>query len=367
MRRSILSAVAFALALIAAVSLASPEPAQALSNPLSSVPNPLDLLPNSVPSLNPGDWIVEGFKSLLGFIFGDLDKLGKGLVNFLLGMPLLADEHAFPKLNALRIYIFYGSWGILSLSLVVASLRCWLSSYTGSGMYEGLIGFGRTVGAICLLIGFVPAYDQISRAINALTAAIIQAPMVADGLQHGIVGTIATGPIQGGGLPMIIGIFAVLAALFLLVIKVIITALLAVLYVASPLAIALYPVEELDFFAKALFGVIFALLLFPVIWALCFATFAVMSSDSLFPSSGGDVINALLTPMLTLALLIICSRLPFAVMELGKARGLSPGFTRGMRHVNNARSFGSSAHSGYKARVTPAVKPPVVTQGKLFH
>jgi hypothetical protein len=322
-------AVACALVLVVAGSLAAPAPATAL-------PNPLDILPNNLPSLDPTQWVVDGFKAILRFIFGDqLDELGRHLVNLLLSLPLLTDQAKFPELNNYRDYVTGGAWGILGLSFVVASLRYWLSSYSGSGAYEALTGFGRTAGAIALLLVFPIAFDQVARAVNVFTSALVDNPIVGDGLGKGLVGTLSTAPLAGGGIAMLIGIAAIIMALILLVVKVIVTALLAVLFVASPLAIALWPIEELAWGLRSLLQAMVGLLIFPILWAVCFGTFAVLSTDSLFPGDNGDVINSVLAPLITLAALVIAFRLPFAVLSQAMKAGISPGINRGVSVVRN--------------------------------
>jgi hypothetical protein len=72
------------------------------------------------------------------------------------------------------------------------------------------------------------------------------------------------------------------------------------------------------------------------VWAVCFGTFAVLSTDSLFPGDNGDVINSVLAPLITLAALIIAFRLPFAVLSQGMKAGISPGINRGVTHIRNA-------------------------------
>ena len=323
-------AVACALTLVILGGLASPQPAAAL-------PSPADLLPGiNVPGLDPSQWVVDGFKAILQFIFGDqLDELGSHLVNLLLSVPLLTDTDAFPRLNDYREYVTGGAWGILALSFVIASMRYWLSSYSGSGAYEALLGFGRTVGAIGMLLVFPIVFDQVSRGVNAFTAALVVNPVVGDGLGKGMSGTISDAPLSGGGIAMLVGIAAIVMAIILLVVKVIVTALLAVLFVASPLAIALWPIEELSWGLRSLLQAMIGLLVFPILWAVCFGTFAVLSTDALFPGDNGDAINAVLSPLIALAALIIAFRLPFAVLNQAMKAGISPGINRGVTTVRN--------------------------------
>jgi hypothetical protein len=327
-------AVAVALIVLGVVLIPSPSTADAIS--------PLDLLPGGgglpLPSLNPASWAVDAFKALLDFMFGDqIDALGKSLVNILLAVPLLTDKRAFPQLNEYRTYVTGAAWGLLALSFVVSSLRYWLSSYSGSGAYEALQGFVRTVGAIALLMLFPIVFDQLSRAVNALTVALAVNPIVGHGLGDGLAGTMTV--YSGGGFGMLFALAAIAMAVVLIVVKVIVIALLAVLFVASPLAIALWPIEETSWLMTSLIQAVLALLMFPVVWALCFGTFAVLNVDAMFPGNDGDILNTVLSPAITVAALVVAFRLPFKVLEQGLQAGISPRFSSGIGHVQAAASL----------------------------
>lgn len=337
--RHALTAASCTLILLLAAQLLAPAPAVA-----SVLPNPLDLVPDA---LDPAHYIVEGFKALISWIFGDtIDELGHNLVGLLLAVPILTDKGAFPRLNEYRGYVTGGAWGVLGLSFVIASMRYWLAGFTGGGSYEALNGFARATSAVCMLLVFAPAFDQVARAVNAMTAALVTTPIVAHGLQHGIAGTLVNANLIGGGVAMLITIAALIAALILLVVKVIVTALLAVLFVASPLAIALWPVEEAAWALRSLLSAIGALLAFPILWALCFGTFAVLSPDALFPGRHGDLINSVLAPLITLASLIIAFRLPFAVLQQAMNAGIAPGVNRAVHVVHNVRAVMPSRTKG---------------------
>lgn len=306
----------------------------------------IPLLPDSIPSLDPSHYVVEGFKKLLTFIFGDPSEIGRKLVNMLLAVPILTNKKAFPGLNEYRGYVSGGAWGLLGLSFVVASLRYWLSSYSGSGAYEALTGFFRTCMSIAILLMFPIVFDQVSRFVNVFTAWLVDNPIVGDNLSHGMVGTLATAPLVGGGVTMIITIITIIMALILLAVKVVVTCLLAVLFVLSPLAIALYPIEELSWCLQKLVQAMAALLMFPILWAVSFSVFALMSADSLFGSQG-NTINTLLAPMITLASLIIAYRLPFAVLSQAMNHGIDTGLNRSAVVV---RTAGSGISKGLRTK-----------------
>lgn len=320
-------AVGIALLLLALI------PGQATALPL---PGPADLLNAGklVPSLDPSGWVVDGFKAIIRFIFGDsIDEIGKNLVNLLLAVPILTDAKAFPRLNEYRVYVTGGAWGLLSLSFVVAVFRYWLSSYTDSGGYEGAMGFVRGSMAICMLLVFVPFFDQLARLVNSFTAALVANKLVGESLEKGLLATMSDQALTGGGVAMILAIGAVCLAIVLLVVKVIVLALLAVLFVAMPLAISLWPIEELSWMFRSTLQAMMALYIFPVVWALCFGTFAVLNVDALFPGEHGATIDKLLAPLLVFAALVIMVRLPFRFLAMAGQVGISPGISRGVGHA----------------------------------
>jgi hypothetical protein len=304
---------------------------------LPDLPSPADLLP----SVNPADWAVGGFKAILGWMFGDVEDLGRNLVRVLLDVPLLADRQDFRRLNKLRDYVLIIAVVLLALSLVVATLQGTWSNWVGGGAIDAVEGLKRTVIAVFLLVGFPVAFDQTERLVNALTSALIVNPVVGSGLADGagpFAAFVAAGSlVTGGGLAMFVAVSLIVFALFLLVVKVTITALLAVLWVSSPLAIALWPIEELSALWKALLAAILGALAFPVVWALCFAVFATLSPDALFASDSGDLIQTLLAPLTSLAMVIIAFLLPFAVMRRLMQAGMMPKPAQAVRNVMLAR------------------------------
>jgi hypothetical protein len=298
-------------------------------------------------SLNPADWVVDGFKAILRFIFGDVAELGRQFMNLLLAVPLLTDKGKFPRLNEYREYVEVGAYALLTLTLFLAFARHWLAGFTGNGGMEALIGVARGAVAVGILLLFEPAFDGISRITNAFTAALIDNPVVGRGLGSGVVKLLSDQSLDGG-IMMLLSIVAIAMAIVLLLIKVIVIAVLAVLFVASPIAIALWPVDELAWAMRSCFQGLLGLLAFPVMWALCFGAFATLTPDALFPGDHGDLINLVLAPMIGLASLIVAVRFPFAVLRMGMQASISP--TSGIRMARDAgyvkRTVGSRGGGG---------------------
>jgi hypothetical protein len=277
------------------------------------------------------DVFVKGFGALLGFIFGSvLTELAKSFLKDLLDIAPLAGPGAPAGLDQLHTDIVGAGWGLLTLSFAGGAIGYWLSSYTSNGAQQAATAFARTVGAIGLLISSPYIFSAATEAVDQLTAGIIGLPVVSGGMTHLFEGTFAATALAGGGVGLIAVLIGVVMALGLLLVKITITALLAVLYVLSPLAIGLWPVEQLSWLLRTLLQVAFVALIFPVLWAACFAVFAVLTPDF----TGG-----LLKPLFGVAALIIAFKLPFALLRISTGAGLMPSAGKGMSAIYHARSL----------------------------
>jgi len=277
------------------------------------------------------DIFVKGFGALLKFIFGDaLTQLAQSFLKDLLDVTPLAGPGAPAGLDQLHSDIVGAGWGLLTLSFTGAAIGYWLSSYTSSGAQQAATAFARTVGAIGLLISSPYIFQLATEAVNQLTAGIIGLPVVAHGMTTLFASTFLGAALTQGGVAMIAVLIAVVMALALILVKITITALLAVLYVLSPLAIGLWPVEQLSWLLRTLLQVAFIALIFPVLWAACFAVFAVLAPT--FKGSLGP-----LFPLVGVAALIIAFKLPFALLRISTGAGLIPSASKGMSAIYHAR------------------------------
>ncbi len=278
-----------------------------------------------------GGIFTQGFGALLSFIFGPpLTDLASSFLHDLLNVVPLSGQGAPAGLEELHTDLVGAGFGLLTLSFAAAALGYWLSSYTSSGAEQAARGFTRTVGAVGLLICSPYIFSAATEAVNQLTYAIIKTPVVANGMDKLFAGTFAAGLLSQGGAWLIAAVVAAVIALVLLVVKITITALLAVLYVLSPLAIGLWPVEQLSWLLRVLVQVAFVALIFPVLWAVCFGVFAVLSPDF---STG------LLQPLFGVAALIVAFKLPFALLRIATGAGLMPSPGKAMSAAYHARGL----------------------------
>jgi hypothetical protein len=108
----------------------------------------------------------------------------------------------------------------------------------------------------------------------------------------------------------------------LLITKIVIATLLALLYVAAPLGIALWPLPETSWLARTWLQALIGLLLWPVVWALCFALFAVMSASAF--TLKGSFGSELIKPWVSVAALFVAFKAPQLLARQAMLAGLTP-------------------------------------------
>ena len=117
--------------------------------------------------------------------------------------------------------------------------------------------------------------------------------------------------------------------------KTLMAAALAVLYLGAPLAIVVAPIDELAWLSRAALQSAVAILLWPVLTALCFAAFALLSTDAVATGGGSGVLGQLTRSLAGLAALIVAWRLPLAVLRQGLVSSSVPAM-RGLAHPARA-------------------------------
>lgn len=289
-----------------------------------------------------GGIVKSVLTTIFKLLFGLPAKATVSLVTALVAHPVYTDQAAYGPLNAYRNYVTAGAWGLFGLVLTVSALRYWASGFSSSGSFEALSAFARSAAAAAGLLLFSEAFGSMSILTNLLTHALLGFPGVHDGISK-LMGAVTIG--SSLGLGMIAGVIAVILLVLLVVTKVVISTMLAILFVATPLAIALWPLPEAAFLLRSCASAIAALLLWPVAWALSFAVFAVMG-DSAFDFSGG-LGAALLKPFVTVAALYVAWKAPMLMARQAMVAGLTPSLARGFATVNSvARHAAAPRGSG---------------------
>ena len=277
-----IAAAVVLVAVLAVSALVSPPAAQAaihIPGVPVGIPNPLDLgLPG------PTDLIGKLFEFFFKTFFGIQAKVTQRTVEWLLAAPVYTDAVRLRRLSTSCARTSRSRRGRCSRSCSrsrpsattpPASPRR-APTRRSSRSTRG----GVAAGALAL---YPQVFGTLTIATNYLTYGIIHDPTVGSGLTKVLAGaTVSSFTPLGVG--TIAAVVAVVIFLLLIVTKIVLATLLALLFVAAPLAIALWPLPETSWLARTVLQSLIGVLLWPVVWALCFALFAVIGASAFTPS-----------------------------------------------------------------------------------
>ncbi|MCA1698473.1 MAG: hypothetical protein LC790_06025, partial [Actinobacteria bacterium] len=338
--RPSVAAAAVAVVLLALAQLAAPAPAHA------------GILPGlpGLPSLglpDPGDLIGGVFESFFSTFFGIQTDVTQRAVHWLLAAPVYTDTSAYADLNRLRASIEVAAWALLTLVFTVAAVRYYVSGFTSAGSYEAVEALTRGALAAGGLVLYGQVFGSLAIATNSLTYGITHTPVVESGLTA-LLSAATVSSFTPLGLGTIAAVVAVVLLVLLVVTKIVLATLLALLFVAAPLAIALWPLPETSWLARTVLQALVGVLLWPVLWALCFSLFAVIGASALTP--GGSFGTQLVKPWVSVASLYVAFKAPQLLARQALLAGLmpSPGAVaaRGLFYGRAAIRAGGGAGAG---------------------
>lgn len=332
---------------------------------------------------SPGEIVKDGVESAFDFVlkqlFGGIpSKLTEAAVSWQLHLP----SEAFTNSNVAELNrtTTAAAFALLGLVMTAGVLRYWLTGFLeGAGGVEGVSGFARGIAAALGVIAWPWVFDSAITLVNSLTYELIHARSVHDdvsrmlgaavgiSLTSGPVGMLASVVIVIAGTLLMLGLFAL---------HIVLACGLLVMFVAGPLLIVLAPFPGTAWMSALAFRAFTTLLAWPVIWAICFASFAAVFNDFVtFRGDGGVLDKALIKPLTGVAMLYLCVRLPllatkasmvglagagtvgfaaryFAVRQAGAALGgtSSGGGSATPRHRGGAAATGSARPTGADAR-----------------
>ncbi len=234
---------------------------------------------------------------------------------------MYTDAGAYAELNELRSYITVAGWALLTLVFTVAGVRYYASGFTSGGSYEALEALARGGLAAGALAVYPEVFGTLSVLTNHLTYGVTHAPGVEPGLTK-LLAAATVANFTPLGIGTIAAVVAVVLLVLLLITKIVIATLLALLYVAAPVAIALWPLPETSWLARTWLQSLLAVLLWPVVWSLCFALFAVMSASAF--TLRGSFGDELVKPWVAVAALFVAFKAPQLLARQAMLAGLTP-------------------------------------------
>src|SRR4051812_5002146 len=308
-------AIVFGAAMAVVAALAAPAPAEAAIH-VPGIPNPFDL---GLPS--PTDLIGKVFEFFFKTFFGIEAKITQRTAEWLLAVPVYTDTSAYADLNQLRSNIDAAAWALFALVFTVSAVRYYASGFTSAGSYEAVESLARGGMAAGALAFYPQVFDALAITANYLTYGVIHDPTVGAGLTKLVAGaTVSSFTPLGVG--TIAAVVAVVIFLLLIVTKIVLATLLALLFVAAPLAIALWPLPETSWLARTVMQSLFGVLLGPVVWALCFSLFAVIGASAFTPA--GSFGTQLVKPWVSVAALYVAFKAPQLLARQALLAGLMP-------------------------------------------
>ena len=333
--------IASVLCGVVATVLVSPPPANAEALPgiPIGIPNPFDL---GLPS--PTDLIGNVFEFFFKTFFGIQAKVTQRTVEWLLAAPVYTDESAYRDLNELRSSIEVAAWALFTLVFTISAVRYYASGFTSAGSYEAVEAVMRGGVAAGALAFYPQVFGALAVAANHLTYGLIHEPNVGSGLTK-LLAVATVSSFTPLGIGTIAAVVAVVIFVLLIVTKIVLATLLALLFVAAPLAIALWPLPETSWLARTVLQSLIGVLLWPVVWALCFALFAVIGASAFTP--GGSFGSHIVKPWVSVAALYVAFKAPQLLARQAMLAGLmpSPGNTvaRGLAYGRTAMRSGTTA------------------------
>lgn len=299
--RLVLGGAALAVALLALQAIVAPARADAILG----LPDPAEIVKDGVKS---------SFDFVIQQMFGGIPtKLTEAAVSWQLHLP----SEAFTNSNVAELNrtTTAAAFALLSLVMTAAVLRYWLTGFLeGAGGVEGVSGFSRGIAAALGVIAWPWVFNSAITLVNSLTYELIHARSVHDDVSR-MLGAAVGISITGGPFGMLASIVIVIAGTLLMLglfaLHIVLASALVVMFVGGPLLIVLAPFPSTAWMSALAFRAFMTLLTWPVIWAICFASFAAVFNDFVtFRGDGGVLDKALVKPLTGVAMLYLCVRLP---------------------------------------------------------
>jgi hypothetical protein len=323
---------AVTLGVVTLLALASPERAEAVDlNPIHAIEDVLGAGARAVTG-GVGKVAVEAFGAILKALFAWPAKLiNREVLGWLVSVPNYTihpetadagrDGSNLAQLGATTSAMAFASLGAVG---TVAVIRYWAAGLTGSGGLEALEGLARTVGAALFIVLWPWLFRHCADLANQAGKGLLGSGSVVDDTARLLALAFLAG-VTFNILAILIAIGAAVLFLALLMTKIAVSATTAVVFVAMPLAVMLWPIPELAWIARAAMRAFAVVLAIPLAWAVCFATFAAVGTDALALKGAGKIVDALVMPLVALALLWITVRLPTVLAQLALGGALAGG------------------------------------------
>lgn len=283
--------------------------------------------PNIGPNLNPLPSVGEILDSVVNGLFGALlsaltpsflKHAEIASLEWLVALPNVADTTLWPTVGRLEGSMMWVAGALLPTTLIIATARdTALSLSFRASPGNALL---RVIGAVFWLVMYRFSFRFGVAFVNTLTHTMLSWPIVSEGLNRTVLIMFAGSAIfgAGGAFLGLLGLVALVFAICLFALKVLILSVLAILFVAGPLFIALTPLPTLGYLARGWLLAVVGVCLIPVGWCIVFSTAGAISLDVTNLGSGAHIGSRVVGAFAALVTFYIAFRWP--LMVLGHVR-----------------------------------------------
>ena len=260
---------------------------------------------------------VTAFDAIIHALFAPIARfINTQLIGWLVAVPDYAPAGSHVAATERTVLAMAGA--ALAAVATVSIARFWAAGLGGNGG-SALDGLARTVGAAL----FLPVWPWVFHAAVGLANQASTGLLGSGSATKDSANLLALGVGAGVGLGFLgVGLFvsivmAVVASILflgLLMMKVVLAISTVLVFIGMPIAIVLWPV--MPWVARVLgraFGVCLAV---PLVWSMCFAASGAMINDGLLLKGSAGFFDALLEPLVAIALLWIMLALPTKLAQI---------------------------------------------------
>lgn len=289
--------------------------------------------------LDPIKNIAELVTKVVSKLFGALAKalmpdfLRDASVDTLKGLvavPQLGDARQWRNVGQLRAGTTAIAWALLPLPFTLAAVRYLVGTFTDGP--HPVMAIVRIVGAAFGLVMYPWAARQVFACINVMTDALLSLPAVGNGVQRAVGVLFGAAIIAGIASPFLacLALVAIAMGTLLFGLKIAIVMIAALLYVAGPLVIALYPLPETSHLYRAWLFAVVALAFIPIGWCLIFAVAGALTLDATSGGISAGLVSKDVTAALA-ALLAFTLAVLWPKVLIGQALHVAAGLGIGLR------------------------------------
>ena len=242
-----------------------------------------------------GGLIVNLIAALVDLLVPEsLVKQGMKAVRWLVSVPVFGDvparggqiDPSFPHLGQLRDALTWIGITLLPLAIIVTVARGWFDPRLDGDPPEQILL--RIVGAGVLLALYDTVWYAVTKLTGLITGAILSLPWVAKGtermLEFLLIGGGAGTAVASEFIVPLLMLFAAIAFLGVLLLKIGLTVLAAVLYASGGLVVGLSPSAIGRKLLTAWAIALGSIAVIPILWAIIFAAASALTLDAASPS-----------------------------------------------------------------------------------